>query len=82
MKLSPKGLGLSLGILWGISVFLTTLWIMWKGGGETLQKLSQIYLGYSVTLGGAIIGLVWGFVDGLIMGTLIAVLYNAFAGKE
>ncbi len=82
MKLSAKGLGLSLGILWGLSVFLATLWIIWRGGGATLQKLSQFYLGYSVTLGGAIVGLIWGFVDGLIVGALIAVLYNAFVGKE
>jgi len=82
MKLSAKGLGLSLGILWGLSVFLSTIWIMWRGGGATLQKLAQFYLGYSVTLGGAIIGLVWGFIDGLILGALIAVLYNVFAGKE
>jgi hypothetical protein len=82
MKLSAKGLGLSLGILWGLSVFLSTLWIMWRGGGATLHKLSQFYLGYSVTLGGAIIGLVWGFIDGLILGALIAILYNVFQGKE
>lgn len=82
MKLSAKGLGLSLGIIWGLSVFIATLWIMWRGGGATMQKLGQFYLGYSVSLGGAIIGLVWGFVDGLIAGALIAILYNVFAGKE
>lgn len=82
MRLSAKGLGLALGILWGLTVFFTTLLIMWRGGGGTLQKLSQVYFGYTVSLGGAFIGLIWGFVDGLILGVLLAVLYNAFAGKE
>jgi len=82
MKLNAKALGLSLGILWGISIFLVTLFVMWRGGGATLSKLSQFYIGYSVSFVGAVLGLIWGFVDGLISGVLFAALYNALSGKE
>ena len=50
--------------------------------GETLGKLSAFYIGYSVSWAGAFIGLVYGFVDGLIGGFLLVLLYNAFLPKE
>ena len=51
-------------------------------GGETLSKLGTFYLGYSVSWGGAFVGLVYGFIDGLIGGFLLVLLYNAFLPKE
>ena len=79
MKINKVALGLALGIIWGASVFLATLWIMARGGGQTLVLLNKFYLGYSVSFLGGLLGLVYGFVDGFIGGWLIALLYNAFA---
>lgn len=79
MKLDAKALGLAGGILWAACVFLCTLWVVWRGGGEHLELLAQFYLGYSVSVAGAFIGLVYGFVDGFIGGWLLAWLYNRFA---
>lgn len=79
MKLDAKALGLAGGILWGACVFLTTLWVTYRGGGEHLVLLAKIYVGYSVSVAGAFVGLVWGFVDGFICGWLLAWLYNRFA---
>jgi len=79
MKINKVALGLTLGILWGASVFLATLWIMARGGGQTLIALNQFYFGYSVSFLGGLLGLVYGFIDGFIGGWLIALLYNAFA---
>ncbi len=80
MKLSIKAFAFTAAILWGLAVFLVTVWYLIMGfEGETLQKIHHIYLGYSVSWGGAFIGLVWGFVDGLIGGALFAWLYNKLA---
>ena len=83
MRLNAKAMALSVGILWGASVFLATVWIIVTGsGGETLSKLNAIYFGYSVSWVGAFVGLFYGFVDGLIGGFLLVLLYNAFLPKE
>jgi len=79
MKLDAKALGLAAGILWGICVCFTTLWVIWRGGGEHLELLGKFYIGYSVSVGGAFLGLVYGFVDGFLGGWILAWLYNRFA---
>lgn len=79
MKLNVKALGLSLGILWGVSLLLLTwLFLIIGQPGNTLSKLSAVYVGYSVSWFGGFVGLIWGFVDGFIGGALIAWLYNKF----
>ncbi len=80
MQLNKTALGLALGILWGGTVLLATLWVIFRGGGEHLFLLKQFYLGYSLSYVGAIVGLVWGFVDGFLGGWVFAWLYNRFAG--
>lgn len=83
MKLNIKALALSAGIVWGLVIFLLTYWFLIFGyDGNTLTKLSNIYLGYSVTWYGAFIGLVWAFVDGLIGGALLGWLYNKFVPES
>jgi len=82
MKLNVKALGLAAGILWGLAIFLLTYWFLLRGfEGKTLARLSNVYLGYSVTWYGGFVGLVWGFVDGFIGGALLAWLYNRFSGQ-
>lgn len=82
MKLNVKALALAVGIVWGLAIFLVTYWFLVFGyEGNTLAKLSNVYFGYSVTWYGAFVGLIWGFVDGLIGGALLAWLYNKF-GKD
>ncbi len=79
MKLKPVALGLALGIIWGVFLMLMTWWFLIVGSpGSTLAKLGIIYLGYSVSFGGAFLGLIWGFIDGFIGGVIIAWLYNKF----
>jgi len=79
VKLDRRALGLAAGILWAACVFLCTLWVVYRGGGEHLELLGKFYPGYSVTLAGAFVGLVWGFVDGFLGGWILAWLYNRFA---
>lgn len=80
-RLSVKGLGLSMGILWGVYVFLIALLasfgvdIPWFNAG-IVDALAVVYKGYTATVAGAFIGLVYGFVCAGISGALIAWLYN------
>ena len=80
MKINTKALAISIGIVWGLAVFLLTVWFLVMGyNGGLLAKLGSVYIGYSVSWLGAFIGLIYGFVDGLIGGALLGYLYNKFA---
>ncbi|MCZ6507971.1 MAG: bacteriophage holin [Acidobacteria bacterium] len=79
MQLDKRAFGLTLGTLMGVCLFLCTLWAMFRGGGGHLEMLKRFYLGYSISLAGAFIGLVYAFIDGLICGWIFAWLYNKLA---
>lgn len=80
MRLNVKAFALTSGILWGGAIFFATLWLVIFGfNGFLMSKLDHFYFGYSVSIAGAVIGLIWGFVDGLIGGALFAWLYNKLA---
>ena len=81
MKLNKAAMGLALGICWGASIVLMTLWLKIVGGGEVLEVISKFYVGYSVSVLGAFIGMIYGFLDGFIYGFVGAWFYNLFADK-
>jgi len=78
MKLDVKAFTVAVSLLWGLGVFFLTLWMLLfdtaAAGEQTL--IGKIYLGYTVSGAGAMIGLVWGLVDGLLGGAIFALLYN------
>jgi ABC-type dipeptide/oligopeptide/nickel transport system permease subunit len=77
--LNTKMLGLSLGLLFGIGMFIATNWLVLKGGktvGPHLQLLSQYFIGYRVSFFGSFIGLAYGFAVGTLSGSLIGWIYN------
>jgi hypothetical protein len=79
-KLDRGALGLAVGTLSGVGVFLATVILVIKGGevvGPNLALLGQFFFGYTVTITGAFIGLVYGFIVGFVVGWLIALLRNA-----
>lgn len=79
-KLSPVGLGLSLGVLWGLSLFVMGLLAHYYAYGHPfVAGIGTLYLGYEPSLRGSIIGGVIGLIDGFITGFLIAWLYNRFS---
>lgn len=83
MRLNPKALALTSGIFWGLAVFITTIWLLILGApGKTISLLGNFYFGYSYSWGGAFIGLIWGFIDGLICGFIFAWLYNLLLPKS
>jgi hypothetical protein len=86
--LNAKVIGLSLGIIFGLIIFVATNWLVIKGGdpvGPHLQLLSQYFIGYTVTFGGSFIGFAYGFAVGTLCGSLIGWIYNkitAFRNKN
>lgn len=80
-RLDGVALGIALGTLFGFLLFLATIILVIKGGdpvGPHLSLLSQFLVGYSVTLGGSLIGMAYGFGIGFVLGGLIALLHNLF----
>ena len=66
LRLNAKVMGLILGLLMGLAIFIATNWLVIKGGhvtesgeyvvGPHLQLLGQYFIGYSVSFTGSIIG--------------------------
>lgn len=78
-RLDGLALGISIGTLLGLLVFLATIILVLKGGeqiGPNLGLLSNYFIGYEVTLRGSVIGLLYGFGFGFALGWLIALLRN------
>src|SRR5262249_32028717 len=81
LEINNRALGLVLGIITGLSIFVATLWLVIKGGpivGPHLALLSPFFPGYSVTIFGSLVGLLYGFVVGYLVGWSIACLYTQF----
>lgn len=76
MKFNVGAFALAFGLWWGVGMFIMTWWLIWFGTGAPLPVLSQVYIGYTVTPVGSLIGLAWGFFCGLICGGIFAWLYN------
>ena len=79
MKIRPLGFGMSIGILWGLSVVIISLLsIYFSYGTAVVTFLTTVYLGYELTLVGVLIGTGWAFLDGFVGGFLLAAVYNLF----
>ncbi|GAB4316163.1 MAG: hypothetical protein Kow0059_08580 [Candidatus Sumerlaeia bacterium] len=84
-KLHPKSLGIALGAVMAISLFAITAILLIPGGGQgnTFGKLGHIYFGYNPQeVSGLIIGPIYAFINGYVLGWLIAVFYNKSLDAE
>ena len=81
VKLKPCAFAMSFGVLWSLSlVFCGVLAACCNYGGDFVNLMSSVYLGYDASFTGILAGAVWGFVDGAVGGFLLAWLYNFFSG--
>lgn len=86
LHLNAQVMGLILGLLMGLAIFIATNWLVIKGGhvtkggeyvvGPHLQLLSQYFIGYSVSFMGSIVGFIYGFAIGTLGGALVGWIYN------
>ena len=85
MKLNARAMGFTVGVIWGLSLFLVTMLSLWSGrvyGRHFLYAMASIYPGFDISNNGAILGVCYGFVDGFVFGWLIAKIYNTFAKEN
>ena len=77
INMSIRSVGLTTGIFGAASMFFLAWWLILTGNAEgPVTLFERIYIGYSFTPMGSVIGAVWGFVDFGIAGALFAWLYN------
>lgn len=80
--LNGRAWGVAMGLLLGLLLAVATLVLVLKGGtvvGPHLALLGVFLPGYSVSVGGALIGFVYAFVIGYALGRLVGVVYNRIA---
>ena len=75
--MSIRSTGLTAGIFGAVAMFSLSWWLILIGNAEgPVTLLERIYIGYSYTPQGSIIGAIWGFADWGIAGAIFAWLYN------
>ncbi len=87
MRLNVKALAQAAGIFWGATLFweilvggawgINTLWT----SPEIAQLVASIYPGITLTVGGAFVALIYGFLCGVLCGGIFGWLYNRSLGK-
>ena len=72
-----RTIALTAGIFGAASMFLIAWWLILIGNAEGPPTLlERMYIGYSFTPLGSVIGAIWGFVDFAIGGAIAAWLYQ------
>jgi hypothetical protein len=82
VRLNAVIVGLVTGLMAGLAVFVATNWLILKGGrvvGPHLALLGQFFIGYRVTFLGSLIGFVWAFAVGFLVGAAVVWIYNRLA---
>ena len=75
--LNTKAFALSAGIIWGLTIFLTTLLSVASGYGKAfLESYGSLHPGYSISVAGATIGLVYAFICAFVGIYVLIGLYN------
>lgn len=81
-EVSPKNLGIALGLVWGAGLFVTALLDARLDWAATfVGSIGSAYIGYGPGAFGGLLGFVYGFVDGFTGGYLIGWIYNRL-GKQ
>jgi hypothetical protein len=86
LRLDTKLLGVVMGLVLALVVFVATLWLVIMGGhvdnhgevvvGPHLALLGNFFIGYKITFLGSFIGALYGFALGSIVGAAIGHIYN------
>ena len=75
--MSIRAFALTAGIFGAATMFFLAWWLILTGNTEgPTTLLERMYIGYSFTPVGSVIGAAWGFFDFAICGAIFAWLYN------
>ena len=75
--MSIRAFALTAAIFGAVTMFFLAWWLILTGNADGPPTIfERIYIGYSFTPMGSVIGAAWGFVDWGIAGAVFAWLYN------
>jgi hypothetical protein len=78
-QIDSSALGIASGSVCGLWLFLATMILVLRGGeriGQNLSLLNQYFPGFSVSLPGALVGLLYGAATGFVLGYMFARIRN------
>jgi len=82
MKLKTIWFGIAAGITWGFFLMTLTIISAYTGYAEQfLTIFKSVYIGYDLTITGAFIGLIYGFIDAFFGAYIFALIYNFLTKK-
>ncbi|MDA3917215.1 MAG: hypothetical protein PF690_09605 [Deltaproteobacteria bacterium] len=79
MRFNIKAFAIACGLIYGFVLFVSTWWLMARGYSNQETFLSMVYPGLTISPLGSMVGLVYGFFDGVIIGAVFAWVYNHLA---
>ena len=85
VRLRASVMALTFGLVGGAGLFVATIWLVIRGGlvvGPNLSLLQNYFPGYSVSLGGSLIGFAYGALCGAAIGWSTALIYNKIAKRR
>ena len=83
-RIHEQGWGIAVGLVFAVGLLAATNILILRGGrviGPHLSLLRWYFPGYSVTIGGSLIGAVYAFVAGYGLGLAITTIYNRLAKR-
>ena len=83
MRIQALQFGIAFGVVYAVVFFLYGFMAALFGWGAALAEIvGGFYFGFGPTLGGALIGAVWGFAVGFVFFALGAWLYNSLIDRS
>ena len=77
MKLHSKNLGIAVGVVVAVLLFISTvIGVLFNFGLTHINMIVAILPVYSISYIGAFVGLIYGFILGYILGFMLATIYN------
>jgi len=75
--MNVRSVALTTGIFGALTMFILAWWLILIGNAEgPVTMFERVYIGYSFTPIGSVVGAVWGFFDWGVAGAIFAWLYN------
>ena len=84
VRLNGRAWGWALGLLCALGLFVATNILVLKGGddvGQHLGLLGNYFPGYDVTFAGSLLGALYAFVVGYVVGRVVCAVYNVAARR-
>ena len=77
-RVHKTALGVAVGLVVGLGILAVTVFhvVLRPTNGPPIELLSQFFYGYTVSWGGAAVGLCWGFFAGFVAGWFAAFVHN------